>query len=85
MRETGNCPHCGRTHELGEYGPRPELKKNNRAGIPCAPPDVQCECGATLRMCVPVFKANATGWYWKRVDAPARNPIAPTHDLGGEG
>lgn len=65
------CPHCGVMHEVGDYSPRPDLRKPEHKGTPWAPPDVRCVCGALLRASVPVFKVNASGYVWTRVDAPA--------------
>lgn len=36
-----------------------------RNGTPVCPPDVQCDCGATLRYTVPLFKTDPYGWHWR--------------------
>lgn len=75
------CPRCKRMHACGEYIPRPELAtkplgkvvpkvsekygKEVRSGTPFAPPDIQCECGATLRHTVPLFAVGPYGWHWR--------------------
>jgi hypothetical protein len=59
------CPRCGKVHMMGPYGPRPELRVPDSKGMPYAPPDVQCDCGAVLRVQTPIFKVTASGWNWK--------------------
>lgn len=59
------CPRCGKYHEASEYVKRPELKKSKESGIPLAPLDIECDCGAKLRHTVPLFKVTANGWRWR--------------------
>lgn len=68
------CPRCSRKYECGDCVPRPELAKKPlgpmlksgvRAGTPYTPNDVVCECGAILRVVVPIFKVSEAGWYWE--------------------
>lgn len=59
-----NCPRCGKSHPIGSYVPRPELKVPGTPGTPWAPPDVDCSCGAKLRAIVPIFKVNDSGYVW---------------------
>ncbi len=73
------CPRCKKKHPKGKYVPRPELAKKPlgekvlrvvdgvevRSGTPFAPPDVQCDCGATLRHIVPIFAVDPYGWRWE--------------------
>ncbi len=61
------CPNCGAVHARGDYGPRPDLNGPS-GGTVWVPPDVNCPCGAVLRLTVPVMKTNASGWVWKIVD-----------------
>lgn len=81
MKNEEPCPRCKKMHERSDYIPRPELatkplgkiiesasKKQGvevREGCPYAPLDVECECGATLRHTVPIFRVTNSGWYWR--------------------
>jgi hypothetical protein len=58
-QEREGCPNCGRLHEHGPY-------MRHQAGDKrfVCPNDITCECGATLRMVVPLFKVNESGWHW---------------------
>lgn len=78
------CPKCKRQHEVGDYGPRPELAtkplggpmalasrkagKMVLSGTPYCPSDVTCECGAILRHTVSIFKVSECGWECRIVD-----------------
>ncbi len=59
------CPRCGVEHAVGDYVERPDLQKPGQKGVPCAPPDVDCQCGARLRQMVPIFAVGPYGWRWK--------------------
>lgn len=59
------CPRCGKQHEPSEYKPQPQRQRVGSRGIPHAPDDVQCECGAVLRHVVPLFCVDVFGWHWK--------------------
>lgn len=59
------CPRCGMMYAAGEYKPQPSRKPETLKGMPFAPDDIDCQCGAKLRHSVPMFKVNASGWYWK--------------------
>lgn len=66
--ESMPCPRCGKQNEVGPYVQRPDLRKDDRRGMPLAPEDVVCECGAVLRHSVPLFKVTSTGWLWQMID-----------------
>lgn len=66
LRSYEPCPRCGRLHVPSEYKPQPQrFDPKINEGVPIAPDDVQCPCGATLRHSVPFFKVNASGWVWR--------------------
>jgi hypothetical protein len=80
------CPKCGTEHAKGNYGPRPDLRKEGK-GMPHAPADVSCICGAVLRHTVPLFATGPYGWHWRIVDWTDSKPLKElvTDPPGGEG
>jgi hypothetical protein len=63
--ETEPCPRCGKEHTHSEYKPQPDRKLPWQKGMPSAPDDIKCDCGALLRHIVPFFKMTKSGWMWK--------------------
>jgi hypothetical protein len=59
------CPRCGKQHAAGPFQAQPDRKKANDDGMPYAPDDVQCDCGAVLRHTVPLFVTTSQGWEWR--------------------
>lgn len=68
------CPNCQRLHNAGEYEARQSDKDDMTApgATVYCPPDIKCECGATLRYTVPLFKTTASGWLWRIIKPAGR-------------
>lgn len=66
------CPNCQRMQTAGKYTPH-EVDTPEGKRIAMNPPDVLCECGATLRHTVPLFH-QGNGWKWRIVKPAGGNP-----------